>query len=316
MVTADDHEYTDRYVSCAEGRLRVIVAGDHGPPVLLLSGGGVDSATLSWRHLIPDLAREHRVYALDWPKQGASKPWHGVADHDRLLRCVIEVLDHFGLPRVAVVGLSQGGAVALGSAIEHPERIDRVVALAPGGTLSFPPVVHQLLWLIGSLPLLSNTLPSLMLRSRRQVEAFARRSLFAGPVPDFDQVIDEILAEAADGTGSSDWQNTSIGPLRMRVDLRPRLGEIACPVLFLQGDADVAVPARRTMAAARLVPRAELRILPGHGHWLNRQSPDLVNRLIIDFLDRTDQPGPPDRREQPGQPRQPGRPLGPPGGSR
>ncbi|MFC7623980.1 alpha/beta fold hydrolase [Microlunatus sp. GCM10028923] len=279
---AVDHDIHE--IACPEGRLRVITAGDTGPPVVLLSGGGTDSATLSWRHLIPDLADSFRVFAPDWPKQGRSQPWRGVADHDRLVRCVTEVLDHFGLDRVALVGLSQGGAISLAYAIEHPDRVSTIVALAPAGIIDFPPVVHQLLWLTAKIPFLSRTLPSLMSRNRAQTEAFTRRGLFAALPDDFDQVVDEIMAEGATGSSSSDWQNTSIGPFRMRVDLRPRLSEIRCPTLFLQGDSDVGIRPHFTVAAARLVPGAKLIMLENTGHWISRQPPALVNPMIKDFL--------------------------------
>lgn len=279
-----DHDFTSAFVDCAEGRLRVITAGDSGPPVLLLSGAGTDSALLSWRHLIPDLARSLRVFALDWPKQGGSRPWAGRADHDRLLRCVSEVLDHFRLDRAALVGLSQGGAVALAYAIDHPDRVTKLVALAPAGIIDFPPVLHQLLWLTAKLPFLNSTLPSLLVRTRARTAAFARRGLFARLPADFEQVVDEMTAEAATGSNSSDWQNGSIGPLRMRVDLRPRLSEISCPTLFLQGDSDLGVRPRFTVEAARLVPNARLVILDDTGHWISRQSPEIVNPMIKDFL--------------------------------
>ncbi|WP_052422527.1 alpha/beta fold hydrolase [Nonomuraea candida] len=274
------------YLNQPEGRLHVYAAGDPGaPPVLLLSGAGVDNALLSWRHLIPVLAAGHHVLALDWPKQGRSRPWQGRLTHERMLRCVTDVLDHFGLGSAALVGLSQGGALALACAIERPGRVDRLVALAPAGILSFPPVVHQLLWLTAKLPLLNRTLPGALLRTRRQVAAFARRALFAGPVPDFDDVVAEILAEVREaGAGSSDWQNASIGPFRMRVDLRPRLPEISCPTLLVQGDKDVGVDPARTKAAAALIPGARLELLEGVGHWANRQCPERVNALVAGFL--------------------------------
>ncbi|WP_152363636.1 alpha/beta fold hydrolase [Microlunatus speluncae] len=284
MIDDLDLEHTVHHLDCAEGRLRVITAGDTGPPVVLLSGGGTDSATLSWRHLIPALAPTFRVFAPDWPKQGGSRPWDGLADHDRLVRCVTEVLDHFELAEAAFVGLSQGGAVALAYAIEQPGRVSRLVALAPGGIIDFPPVVHQLLWLTAKIPFLNRTLPSLMAGSRPQTVAFARRGLFAALPADFEQVVDEIMAESAAGSSSSDWQNTSIGPLRMRVDLRPRLPEINCPTLFLQGDSDIGIRPRFTIEAARLVPGAKIVILENTGHWISRQSPDLVNPMIKDFL--------------------------------
>jgi pimeloyl-ACP methyl ester carboxylesterase len=273
-------------ITCAAGPLSVVTAGTDGPPVVLLSGAGLDNAMLSWRRLIPALAGAHRVFAPDWPKQGHSRPWHGTAGHGALLDVVSTVLDHFGLDRAALVGLSQGGAVALGYAIEHPERVERLVAMAPAGVSSFPPVVHQLLWLVARSRLLNRTLPGLLTRSRRMVEATVRSSLLPGPkVDDFDAIVDEIVEEArVNGTGSSDWQNASIGFRAMTVDLRPRLPQIGCPTLFIQGDRDVAVRPARTAEAAALVPGARLEVLAGAGHWVNRQFPDRVNELVAAFL--------------------------------
>nr|WP_218902401.1 alpha/beta fold hydrolase [Streptomonospora nanhaiensis] len=265
--------------------MHVVEAGAEGTPVVLLSGAGIDSALLSWRRLIPALAPSHRVLALDWPKQGRSRPWRGRATHAAMLDVLSGVFDHFGLERAALVGLSQGGALALAYAIDHPDRVDRLVALAPAGVLSFPPVLHQLLWLTAKAPLLNRTLPTLAFRSRSAVERFTRRALIPGPAADLDEIVDEVHAEVrAAGAGSSDWQNDSIGFWRMRVDLRPRLPEISCPALFVQGDRDAAVPLARTAEAARLVPGARLEVLEGHGHWPNRQSPERVNALIADFL--------------------------------
>lgn len=268
-----------------EGPLSVAVAGEAGPPVVLLSGAGQDNARLSWRHLMPALARDHRVFAPDWPKQGRSRPWRGTADHGVLLGVIDTVLDHFGLEKVALVGLSQGGALTLAYAIERPDRVERLVAMAPAGTLSFPPVVHQLLWLTARSRFLNTTLPGLMMRSRPGVERFVRASLIPGPVADFDAIVDEVIEEArTNGSGSSDWQNASIGFTRMNVDLRPRLGEISCPALFIQGGRDIGVPPKRTAEVAAAVPGARLEAIEEAGHWVNRQCPDRVEELVRDFL--------------------------------
>lgn len=272
-------------VELPEGPLSVLSAGERGSPVVLLGGGGLDNALLSWRHLIGDLATEHRVVAPDWPKQGRSRPWNGVADHAALVEALDAVMDHFGFERAHLVGLSQGAAVALAQAIARPDRVGRVVAIAPGGVGSCVPVVHQLVWLSGRSRLLNTTLPSLWSRKRSQVAAMARRVLFAGPVADFDEVVEQIWAEARqNGAGPSDWQRASLSLFGLNVDLRPHLGRIVSPALFLQGDRDVVVSPRATIEAVRRVPGARLRMLPGHGHWPHRQSPGLVNRLVGDFL--------------------------------
>lgn len=268
-----------------EGSLRVITRGENGSPVLLLSGAGNDNISLSWRRAIPVLAKTHRVFALDWPKQGGSTPWDGIADHPRMLESIDVVLDHFDLDSVSLVGLSQGGALALAYAIERPKRTDRVIALAPAGILSFGPVAHFVLWAMAKSRFLNRTLPTMIFRSRAACAWFARTSLFAGPVDDFDEIIDEYHADVlANGSGSSDWQNGSIGFRHMNVDLRPRLHEIQCPALIIQGSKDVGVAPEKSREAANAIPNARYELIEGAGHWSNRQCPDRVNGLIADFL--------------------------------
>lgn len=251
---------------------------------MLLTGAAIDNASLSWKRLIPALAPHHRVYALDWPKQGQSRPWNGIADHHALLQCVAIVLDHFGVEKANLVGLSQGGAIALAFALSRPERVERLVAIAPAGIIRFPVIVHQLMWLAARLSGVVRAVSTPVFRNRKAVEWIVRTSLFAGPSPDFDDVVDGILEEAAHGVGASDWQNHSIGFLQMQVDLMPQLHQITCPVLFIQGDKDVAVKPKYTIEAARRVPDSQLVLLENHGHWPNRQSPELVNAHIADFL--------------------------------
>ena len=276
---------TSVLIAQQEGSLRVITRGGSGTPVLLLSGAGNDNISLSWRRAIPALAENHRVFALDWPKQGGSVPWDGIADHDRMIECIDAVLDHFQLDSVSLVGLSQGGALTLAYAVERPERVERIVALAPAGILSFPPVVHQFLWLLAKSRILNRTLPTMIFRNRAACAWVARTSLFAGPVDDFDEIVDEYHADVLDkGSGSSDWQNGSIGFRQMNIDLRPRLGEIRCPALIIQGSKDLGVAPAQSRAAAGAIPNARYELIDGAGHWANRQRPDLVNALIADFL--------------------------------
>lgn len=212
-------------------------------------------------------------------------PWDGVVDHERMLRCIDAVLNHFGLDEVSLVGLSQGGAIALGYAIERPQRVGRLVTLAPGGVISFPPVIHQLLWVMAKSQFLNRTLPSWIFRSRAACVWFARTSLFAGPVNDFDEIVDEHHADVIEnGSGSSDWQNRSIGLLNMNVDLRPRLREIQCPTLIIQGTNDIGIAPKHTRTATESIPNATFELIEGAGHWANRQCAEAVNALISAFL--------------------------------
>lgn len=274
------------WIDMPGGRLHVLSASTAGEAVVLLSGAGIDNACLSWKRLLPVLASRYRVFAIDWPKQGESRPWRGVADHASLLECVDAVFAHFDLGQAHLIGLSQGGAIALDYAITRPSRVGRLVAVAPAGIIEFPPGLHQLLWLTAKMSWFTAGLSTLLFRKRSMAEHLVRKGLFAGPSPDLDEVVDAVHQEILrNGAGASDWQNASIGLWKMKVNLLPDLHRISCPTLLIQGDRDVAVRPQQAARAARLIPGAQLVVLKDHGHWPNRQSPKLFNDLILRFLE-------------------------------
>ncbi len=272
------------YIKCSEGNLRVITAGEAGKAVVLLSGAGLDNALLSWRHLIPVLASSYRVFALDWPKQGKSSPWNGLADQACLLKCVDMVRAHFKLDTISLIGLSQGGAITLAYTLAHPEKVEKFVAIAPAGIIRFPPGIHQLLWLSAKLSGLTSALSRLMFLNRKTA-IWSLKKLFPVLPHDFDEIVEEVYEEySRNGVRASDWQNTSIGFLKMKVYLMPKLHRISCPALFIQGDKDIAVNPKHTTEAASKIPNSKLLILENAGHWPNRQSPEKINAIIMDFL--------------------------------
>src|SRR5271166_4557617 len=102
-----------------------------GPAVLLIHGLGGTRRT--WEHLIPGLARTHTVIAPDLPGHGLSDPPAGdysLGAHACAMRDLLLALGH---PRASVVGHGLGGAVAMQSAYQFPERIERVVLISSGG---------------------------------------------------------------------------------------------------------------------------------------------------------------------------------------
>ena len=285
--TLNDQIGKSSYIKCTEGNLRVITSGETGKAVLLLCGGGLNNALLSWKHLIPVLSKHYRVFAIDWPKQGKSFPWKGTADHQCLLKCVDIVLEHFKIETVSLIGLSQGGAITLSYVLSHPERVEKFVVISPAGIIRFPVGCHQLLWLSAKLTWLTNGISRLFFINRRTAE-WSLKKMFPVLPKDFDSIVDDVLEEASNnGAGASDWQNNSIGFLKMKVYVTPELHRISCPALFIQGGKDFAVRPKYTKEAANKILKAKLVVLENHGHWSNRQSPEIVNTIILDFLNES-----------------------------
>jgi pimeloyl-ACP methyl ester carboxylesterase len=104
-------------------RVRCLTAGASGSPVLLLHGGGIDSAGFSYKYAMEPLARSHRVFAPDWPGYGESdKPdvEHTIEFYAAFLGGLMDALQ---LER----GISPGGGAVLGFALRSPQRVEKLV---------------------------------------------------------------------------------------------------------------------------------------------------------------------------------------------
>jgi 4,5:9,10-diseco-3-hydroxy-5,9,17-trioxoandrosta-1(10),2-diene-4-oate hydrolase len=110
----------------------------HAPAVILLHGGGpgADGSSSFSRNYLA-LAERYRVYVIDFPGWGhSSKNLQAGAFMSPFRnggRAVIAFMDALAIPKAHLVGNSFGGTAALYAALSHPERIDRLVLLSPGG---------------------------------------------------------------------------------------------------------------------------------------------------------------------------------------
>ena len=106
------------------------------PAVLLLHGGGVDNASLSWGELGPVLADAgYRVLAPDHPGYGQSPaaPWPH--SQQRLVDYVGELVDGLHLDRYAIGGLSLGGGMTIGHVLTRPEGVTGAILLGSYGLM-------------------------------------------------------------------------------------------------------------------------------------------------------------------------------------
>jgi pimeloyl-ACP methyl ester carboxylesterase len=132
--------FTSRYVDTGEVRLHAVIGGE-GPPLLLVHGW--PESWYAWRLLMPALARDFEVVAVDQRGMGLSdKPQDGY-DTGTLANDLVALMDALGHQRFAVVGHATGFAIGYALAADHPDRTDRVVlAEIPGspGTAPSPPM--------------------------------------------------------------------------------------------------------------------------------------------------------------------------------
>jgi pimeloyl-ACP methyl ester carboxylesterase len=259
--------------------------GALGSPVVLLHGGGSDSAYLSWSETIPALAAEHVVYAPDWPGYGGSDVLPGTYTLEALVGCLDRLMDAWRLEKASLVGVSMGGGAAIGYALAHPARVDRLVLVDPYGLQKRAPN-HRASFFMVHIPFLIGLTWWSMRRSRDMVRV-ALRSMFGDPERVSERLVDEVFTAVQDpkpGKSFHSFQRHEITWNGTRTRFAARMAEIKRPTLFIHGEKDTLVPLDEIRAAVAVMPDARLEVMEKTGHWPPREDPQALNRLVVDFL--------------------------------
>lgn len=267
-----------------------------GSTVLLLHGGGADSAELSWAEVGPALAAAgHRVIAPDHPGFGRSPRAEWPLTQERLVRYVGEFADAVGLTDYVIGGLSLGGGMTLGHLLDRPGRARGAMLLGCYGLMPrladgfLGGLTHFTTFLL----LRTGALSAMTRRYMRNRTAMERglQDLVRNPTARTPELIDAVLAEAASGTGTAvfgEWQQDQVLWNRLRTDYADQLASIRTPTLFVHGDHDSGVPIARIRFAAERMPHATLLPVPDAGHWVQRDRPDIVVPAMLAHLRRID----------------------------
>lgn len=261
-------------IHAVEGRVNGIhyeVAGS-GPAVVLIHGGGLDSRM--WDDQFSELARTHRVVRYDvrgfGRSEAPSEPFSHVDD-------LASLLDLLGIESASLVGLSLGGGIALNFALVHPDRAARLLLVGPAvpGS-SFGPEEPERFQRIGRLIGEGQTLEAVdeWLGSIHMAAAMANERIAA-----------RIRQIATDNHRS--WQ---AGGPQSRPVVPPaamRLGEIRAPTALLVGESDDRSVRQQASLVAAGVTRASIEFVPGAGHIVNLEAPEVFSRWLRRTLQGT-----------------------------
>lgn len=266
-------------------RIHYFQAGVSGAPVILLHGGGTDSASLSWGHLIGPLSAHHQIFALDWPGYGASdRPVieHSISLYVSVLADFIQALS-IGQP--SLMGISMGGAAALGYTLTYPEGVNKLVLVDSYG-LQDRFASHALSYLFVHLPLINEFSWSLVARNPSMRRA-SLAAIFSRP----EHISDELMALVTEevqrpGAGAAfrSFQKNEMTWRGMRTVYMDRLPEIRVPTLILHGAQDQLVPPRFAQEAHQKIEGSQLVMLENAGHWPQREQPEEFLKVVEKFL--------------------------------
>ncbi len=244
-----------------------------GPVVLWLHGSGPGASGYSnFKANYPVFAAAgYRNIVLDLPGFGRSdKPEDTEYCLDFFVAALHAFLAAVGIARCTLVGNSLGGAIALGQALAHPETVERLILLAPGGleereTYFQMEGIKRMVAVYGAGPM--------GVEEMRQVMSL---QLFDPALLD-----DTLLAERA-AVAATQPRSLFAG---MRVaNMTERLGELTCPVLAFWGTVDRFNPVGGALKLLDNAPQARCVLLNRCGHWVQVEHTALFNRSCLDFL--------------------------------
>jgi 3-oxoadipate enol-lactonase len=237
-----------------------------GSPLLLVHGLMVTGEMFN--PVIEHFAARHRVIVPDLRGHGRSRGLPPPYTAAQLASDLARLLDHLGIDSTAVLGYSQGGAIAQQLVLDHPKRCDRLVLAC---TYAFNMATPRER-LEGHLaPLLIRVLSlrrfaKLISQATKQLDK-ERADWLSGLIAGQDQ---KLMLTA--------WKET------MAFDSRRRLAEIRCPTLVVAGSNDVGVPIHHAKMLHDGIPGSQLVIIDGADHALIWTHSDEFMRVTDEFL--------------------------------
>jgi len=246
-----------------------------GEPLVLVHGGSLDHRM--WDDQFEFFARRFRVIRYDVRGYGLSRsPYGAHRDYDDLAL----LLDHLGIERANLMGLSLGGRIIIDFALEHPDRVLKLIPVAPGlsgyefnsepeqkcmqdiraalMTADFDKAAEAFLagWTVGPKRRVEDVDPGFLSRVRALVQ--------------------ENIKPGKDAGYPTEADPPAVG----------RLSEIKAPTLVVVGDLDMPGIIDISNRIEKEVRGSKKVVIKGAAHTVNMEKPEKFNRVVMEFLER------------------------------
>jgi pimeloyl-ACP methyl ester carboxylesterase len=233
-----------------------------GSPLVLLHGGGSTIYT-SFGKILPQLAKDHKVIAIELQAHGHTGDRNAPETFEQDANDVAELLRQLNIPKADILGFSNGGHTALELAMKHPDRVRKIIVASAFYKRAGVPAAF---W-GGFAGATLNNMPQLY------------RDEYLKINHDSAKLVNMFNKDVQRMENFKDWTDNDIRSIK-------------APAFIVVGDHDVPTP-EHAVEMSRLLPGSRLAILPGaHGQYLgealfadnNSKLPDFFVAMVEDFL--------------------------------
>lgn len=240
------------------------------PVILLLHGLGATGE--SWGLQIPDLvAKRLRIIAPDLRGSGKSTYPGGNTSIRDMTDDVFQLLKDLQISKTNLAGISMGGTVALEFALDYPGFVQKLILINTFSQLRPKNWGSRIYFLLRMVLLYT-------LGMNMQANIVARHIFPEPGQSEFRQLFMGQIAQAdPQGYRAAIWALA-------RFNVTQRLGELTVPTLVVTGECDTTVPPKVQEQLAQRIPNSQHRIVPGAGHAVIVDQPEVFNKIFLDFL--------------------------------
>ena len=242
-----------------------------GDPLVLIHGLGDDHR--AWRKLLPALSMRRRVLLYDFRGHGGSSIGTPDGTLSQLADDLVHLLDALELERADLCGFSLGGTIVMRTAIDHPERVGRLLPVATSSRVGRSAAE----WYAARAEMVRAGSPDLRATLERDT-----RDVYANASQEFADGWLIRSQSTADPRGYGNACQAMAGLNAAPLD--PELPRISAPTLVVAGDRDQHCPPRAAEIIAAGIPGARMALVEGVGHPIPVEKPDELGGLILNFL--------------------------------
>ena len=255
------------------------IHGDKGEPILILNG--IMMSTGSWKPFVKDFSRNNVMILVDFLDQGQSERMKESYNHKIQVALIDALLDVLPYDKVSIMGISYGGEVAIQYAVEHPERVRRLILANTAGRTSdwlrkigdgWNEVAKKkdgYAYYLTTIPVIYSTeffeRESAWMQSREEtLKAYFSR----------EDVL-EALIRLTDSSRDYNYMD--------------RLHEITCPTMIISASEDVLVPPTEQILLHQHIKNSTYVTINGSGHASMYENPSAFGALVLGFVNLGDE---------------------------
>jgi pimeloyl-ACP methyl ester carboxylesterase len=257
-----------------------------GPAIVFVHGLGGNWQ--NWLETLPRAAHERRAIAMDLPGFGISPMPAEEPTIRYYARLVDRLLEQLGIESAVLVGNSMGGFIVAESAINHPERVEKIVLAAAAGISSTSRSRRPTLTMFR----VSGVISSMALARRHHVisRPRLRHVILSSVIRHPSWMRPDILHEIMPGSNAPAFM-AALDAL-LDYDFTDTLPEVRVPALLIWGREDMIVPVADADEFERLLPDSRKVIFDETGHVPMLERPGLFNDHLMEFVNERREGGP------------------------